>query len=97
MAMTTLSLLFIRAYRQTLGRIFGLVSACRYEPTCSRYASEAIARFGWLRGWRLAVGRIARCQPFGGHGYDPVPERWMGRRELRAWRRDRAAAARRPA
>ncbi|MBR1850278.1 MAG: membrane protein insertion efficiency factor YidD [Bacteroidales bacterium] len=47
--------------------------ACRYTPTCSQYAIEAIRKHGPLRGGWLAFKRILRCNPFGGSGYDPVP------------------------
>ncbi len=46
---------------------------CRYEPTCSRYASEAVLRHGWLKGSRLALWRVMRCNPWSHGGYDPVP------------------------
>ena len=55
-----------------------LPAACRYTPTCSEYAVQALRQFGAVRGSALAVWRIARCNPWGGHGYDPP--RWFGRR-----------------
>ena len=47
--------------------------ACRFTPTCSQYALEALRKHGPLRGLYLAVRRILRCHPWGGSGYDPVP------------------------
>src|SRR5579864_8632370 len=52
----------------------GRVSPCRYTPTCSTYALEAVQRHGARRGLRLTVKRLARCRPGGPSGYDPVPE-----------------------
>jgi putative membrane protein insertion efficiency factor len=60
-----------RAYRLLVSP--WLPPACRYEPTCSRYAEEALLRHGVVRGIWLALRRVARCHPFGGSGYDPVP------------------------
>lgn len=48
--------------------------SCRFEPSCSRYAKAALARQGLWRGAYLAIHRLARCHPWGGYGYDPVPE-----------------------
>jgi putative membrane protein insertion efficiency factor len=61
----------IRAYQWTLSPLFPNV--CRYQPTCSRYAYEAIERHGAMRGSWLALRRLSRCRPGGGRGYDPVP------------------------
>lgn len=49
--------------------------SCRFTPTCSAYAIEAIERFGAIRGSGMALWRILRCNPWGGSGYDPVPEK----------------------
>ncbi len=62
----------IRVYRVALSPWLG--TRCRYIPTCSAYALEAIERFGPLRGGWLAAARIGRCHPWAGSGYDPVPE-----------------------
>lgn len=51
-------------------------AVCRYKPTCSAYAFEAIDRFGAVKGGYLAARRLCRCHPWGGHGYDPVPTEW---------------------
>jgi len=61
----------IRVYQSTIGP--ALPPACRYQPTCSHYAYSALERHGVLRGSWLAAKRLARCQPWGGSGYDPVP------------------------
>lgn len=62
----------IWAYRLTLSPFIGW--QCRFEPTCSHYALEALSRHGALRGGWLALRRVGRCHPWGGWGYDPVPE-----------------------
>jgi putative membrane protein insertion efficiency factor len=61
----------IWVYQSTIGP--ALPKSCRFEPTCSRYAYTAIERYGVVKGSWLAARRLGRCQPFGGHGYDPVP------------------------
>ncbi|HEX7062387.1 MAG TPA: membrane protein insertion efficiency factor YidD [Woeseiaceae bacterium] len=60
-------------YRHTLSPWLG--RQCRFQPTCSVYAAEALRVHGGVRGGWLALCRIARCHPFGGSGYDPVPPR----------------------
>jgi putative membrane protein insertion efficiency factor len=63
---------FIRAYQVTLSPFLG--GSCRFLPTCSAYAIEAIASHGAWRGSGLALRRIARCHPLGSSGFDPVPD-----------------------
>ncbi|WP_135505717.1 membrane protein insertion efficiency factor YidD [Roseovarius aestuariivivens] len=62
----------VRAYRLIFSPWVGF--NCRYEPTCSRYALDALQKHGGLKGGWLAARRIARCHPWGRSGYDPVPE-----------------------
>lgn len=66
-------LIALRGYRLVLRPLLG--PACRFAPTCSEFASQAIERHGALRGGWLAARRIARCHPWSVAGYDPVPER----------------------
>jgi len=61
----------VRAYQRVAD---GRPSPCRYVPSCSTYAIEALDRHGSVRGGWYATRRICRCHPWGGHGYDPVPE-----------------------
>jgi len=65
------ALLPVYFYRACISPMFP--PACRFTPTCSRYAVEAVMRHGIFRGGWLAVRRILRCHPWGGSGYDPVP------------------------
>jgi putative membrane protein insertion efficiency factor len=61
----------IRIYQWVLSPLIG--PKCRFTPTCSRYAEEALRRHGIFKGTWLAIRRISRCHPWGGHGVDPVP------------------------
>lgn len=63
----------IRAYQRVLSPLLG--PRCRFHPSCSHYALEAIDRFGPGRGSWLAIKRISRCHPLNAGGFDPVPER----------------------
>jgi putative membrane protein insertion efficiency factor len=67
----TLLIAPLRLYQWTLSPLLGV--NCRYAPSCSEYAAEAIATHGILRGAWLALKRLLRCHPWGGSGYDPVP------------------------
>lgn len=67
----TLAITLIRGYQLVLSPLLG--PACRYQPSCSEYALEAVRRHGVVRGVGLALRRVGRCHPLGGCGYDPVP------------------------
>lgn len=62
----------VRGYQLLISPL--LAPSCRYLPSCSDYAIEALARHGALRGSVLALRRLCRCHPWGGSGYDPVPQ-----------------------
>jgi putative membrane protein insertion efficiency factor len=62
----------LKGYKLAISPWFG--AACRYQPTCSAYTEEAIRLHGPIRGVWLGARRIARCHPWGGSGYDPVPQ-----------------------
>lgn len=66
-------ILGVKAYQHTLGAVMPPV--CRYQPTCSRYSIEALEVHGAVKGSWLTLRRLGRCNPWGGMGYDPVPER----------------------
>jgi putative membrane protein insertion efficiency factor len=65
-------LMLLRGYQ--LGFSSFYAGSCRFVPSCSAYAAEAVARYGVTRGAWLAARRLARCRPFGAHGFDPVPD-----------------------
>jgi len=69
----TILVSFIRIYKVTMSPFVG--NACRYEPSCSQYGIEAIQKHGALKGTWLTTKRVCSCHPWGGHGYDPVPEK----------------------
>lgn len=72
-------ILAVRVYRLTLSPaqtfLFGGDAGCRFTPTCSQYALDAVQKHGALSGSVLAAKRICRCHPWGGCGHDPVPEK----------------------
>jgi putative membrane protein insertion efficiency factor len=63
--------LLLRWYKRWMSPLFG--NSCRFTPTCSEYAAQAVAEHGWWRGSMLAAGRLLRCHPFSRGGHDPVP------------------------
>ena len=77
--MKRLCLRLIRFYKKNISP--ALPPCCRFLPTCSEYAYEAIERFGVFRGILLGLWRLLRCNPFSKGGYDPVPQSWPPRRK----------------
>jgi hypothetical protein len=69
--MRGIALRLIRFYQHSMSPYWP--GSCRYSPTCSHYADEAITTHGLLKGGWLTAKRLGRCQPWGGEGYDPVP------------------------
>ncbi|WP_295669752.1 membrane protein insertion efficiency factor YidD [uncultured Mucilaginibacter sp.] len=66
-----LFILLIKIYQYFISPMTG--ASCRYTPTCSQYGVEAIRKYGAFKGGWLTLKRIASCNPWGGHGHDPVP------------------------
>jgi putative membrane protein insertion efficiency factor len=64
-------LVLVKGYQWGISPFLG--SNCRYTPTCSQYMTDAIRKYGPIKGLRLGLKRISRCRPGGGSGYDPVP------------------------
>lgn len=71
--MRSIAIFLIRGYQLLLSPLLG--NTCRFQPSCSQYAIDAVRAHGVRRGVWLAVRRIGRCHPWGGHGHDPVPPR----------------------
>ncbi|MEM1059994.1 MAG: membrane protein insertion efficiency factor YidD [Verrucomicrobiota bacterium] len=74
--MRYLLIFLVRVYRAVGGPLkamFGAAGCCRFQPTCSQYAIQALQLHGAFKGSWLALRRILRCHPWGGYGYDPVP------------------------
>ena len=69
--MVRLLRLLVRVYRNSVGLV--LPNSCRYQPTCSQYALDALTEYGAVKGVWLTLKRIVRCHPFAAGGYDPVP------------------------
>jgi hypothetical protein len=65
----------VEAYKSSLGFLLKVLfgGGCRFTPTCSDYASEAVSEYGILKGTALGLRRLAHCRPLGGSGFDPVP------------------------
>ncbi|TYP90210.1 hypothetical protein BCL69_101439 [Nitrosomonas communis] len=61
----------IKLYQYCISPFFP--PSCRFSPTCSNYASEALTKYGLIKGMRLSIGRILRCHPWNHGGYDPIP------------------------
>lgn len=77
--MKTIFLLLIRVYQKCISPLF--LPSCRFYPTCSAYAYEAVKKFGALKGGYLAVRRILRCHPFSKGGVDPVPDSFSWKKQ----------------
>ncbi len=75
----------VRVYRAVISPaqifLFGATGGCRFTPTCSAYALDAVREHGAIKGTALAAGRICRCHPWGGCGHDPVPKVADGKRK----------------
>ncbi len=74
-----LAVWILRLYQIAISPLFP--ASCRFTPTCSQYAIEAVERFGIFKGGWLSLKRIARCHPFHPGGYDPVPEQEMNNKK----------------
>jgi putative membrane protein insertion efficiency factor len=87
--------LYRRVISPTMTFVFGPLAGCRYTPTCSAYALEAVRAHGALAGSWLAIKRICRCHPWGGCGDDPVPPKAAGAPPPACWHADPESGERR--
>jgi putative membrane protein insertion efficiency factor len=71
--MRAIAVFLIKAYQIAISPLTGGRAVCRFTPTCSEYAKQAIEKYGFLRGAGMGLRRVLRCRPGGGFGYDPVP------------------------
>ncbi len=71
--MKSVLIFLIRIYQWIISPLFP--ASCRFNPTCSCYAIESLTRHGIIKGGKLAIKRISKCHPWGGEGFDPVPEK----------------------
>lgn len=69
--LTFIPIMLVRLYQMFISPL--LPASCRFTPTCSSYAIEALRKYGLFRGGYLTIRRLLRCHPWGGSGYDPVP------------------------
>lgn len=76
-----IALMFIYFYRACISPIFP--GCCRFRPTCSEYAIEAFNKFGFIKGLKLTLKRLSKCHPFGGRGYDPVPDKYINSKKCK--------------
>jgi uncharacterized protein len=79
--------ILLKVYKYTLSPFLSLLTGgpgtgCRFTPTCSEYFVEAVEMHGWINGIWLGIKRLCRCRPWGGSGYDPVPERNKSYRKI---------------
>jgi putative membrane protein insertion efficiency factor len=75
-------ILLLKGYKHFLSPLFP--PACRYTPTCSEYAAEAFQKHGFLAGFFLTAKRLLSCNPWGGSGYDPVPDKLCGAKKQKS-------------
>jgi putative membrane protein insertion efficiency factor len=80
-----LLILLVKFYQLSISPL--LPNSCRYNPSCSQYTIQALKVHGVIKGLILGIYRIGRCNPWGGHGFDPVPEK--GTPISRSWKKDR--------